>query len=116
MHLLFDVPREQAHWHLPESWFDIAGVEVRFDVRPLGYQVTDQGAVRGVKLAGAGLLETDMVIEAMSLAGDELGPAVPGVFAAGGLVNGGASVQQCLREGFAAADRIEQYLRERTSA
>lgn len=108
--LIFDCPRHDAQWHLPESWFDKPSVRAQFDTRATGYQVEKDGAVHGVILENDEVVETEMVIEAMGLFAGESGDRSGGIFCAGALVNGGASVQQCMREGFDAADEIDGYL------
>lgn len=115
LNLLFDGPREAIHWHLPDAWFDTEGVKPHFDVHPAGYEVDAEGRVCGVVLEGRQTLEADMVIEAMGLHPDQADLESEGVFAAGALVNGGASVQQCMQEGFAAAEEIDHYLKGVTS-
>jgi NADPH-dependent glutamate synthase beta subunit-like oxidoreductase len=110
--LLFDGPRDAIHWHLPEAWFNTDGVEARFDVHPVGYQMNAEGGVRGVVLEGIETVETDMVIEAMGLYAEKVNLEPNGLFSAGALVNGGASVQQCMQEGVGAADEVDRYLQE----
>lgn len=109
--LLFDCPRGKAHWHLPDSWFDTEGVEVRYEVHPVGYRTSENGAVSGVLLKEDETVETEMVIEAMGLYADKVNTQVDGLFAAGALVNGGASVRQCVQEGFDAAEEIDRFLK-----
>jgi NADPH-dependent glutamate synthase beta subunit-like oxidoreductase len=110
LNLLFESTRAKAHWHLPDSWFDLQGVEARFEVHPTGYRVDAGGAVDGVELEGEDTVETELVIEAMGLYGDEIDTQPDGLFAAGALVNGGASVQQCVQEAFEAAHQIDRHL------
>ena len=109
--LLFDCSREKAHWHLPDSWFDTEGVEVRYEVHPVGYRTSDNGAVSGVQLEEDETVETEMVIEAMGLYADKVNTQVDGLFVAGALVNGGSSVRQCVQEGFDAAEEIDRFLK-----
>ena len=109
--LLFDGPRESIHWHLPEAWFDTEGVEPRFSVQALGYQVNSDGRLFGVILEENECLETEMVVEAMGLFPDAEVPESDRVFVAGAALNGGASVQQCMQEGFDAAEKLDRCLR-----
>lgn len=107
------------------------GYELDADGRLAGLKFRRQNAAEGNREA---VLEIDMVVEAMGLGvSDGLRQALPGialgadglvqtaaegvfstgvdgVFAAGGLVNGGASVAQCVAEGMRAAAAIDEYL------
>lgn len=114
--LLFEGPRETAHWHLPDAWFETDGVEVRFNVQPMGYQVDSGGAVTGVILEHGEMLETDRVIEAMGLYADPEHPEQDSVFSAGAMMNGGASVKQCMQEGKDAADAMQHFLMQKREA
>jgi len=111
--LLFDVPQDEIHWHLPEAWFDTEGVHAHFDVHVTEYRVDAGGAVTGVLLKGGETVEAEMVIEAMRLYPDKVNLKAAHLFSAGAYVNGGASVEQCMREGMDAADDINQFLKER---
>lgn len=108
--LVFEGSRETAHWHLPEAWFETEGVRTLFDTRPVGYDVDEHGAVRGVLMEGGEPADADMVIEAMALVADEVDVISDKVFAAGSLVNGGASLEQCMREGREIAQEIDSFL------
>ncbi len=128
------------HWHLPEGWFRDSGAHALMLTEPLGYEWDASGVLTGVRVrsraAGAveSVLSVDMVIEAMGLGVDAgLKDALTGiafaenglvqtpgpgtfattldkVFAAGALINGGASVAQCVAEGMQAAEEIDAFL------
>jgi len=118
--IIYRGPRSELHWHLPESWFATPGVRAMMSWEPLGYETNQEDHVRGVRLRHADLrLETtvpvELVIEAMELqVADDLRPAlalpVRGVYIAGALVNGGASVGHCVAEGLAIAEAIHRDL------
>jgi NADPH-dependent glutamate synthase beta subunit-like oxidoreductase/2,4-dienoyl-CoA reductase-like NADH-dependent reductase (Old Yellow Enzyme family) len=126
--VIFGGPRSELHWHMTESWFASPGVHAMMEWAPLGY--TTVGERTAVCLRHASLnvettLPVDVVLEAMGLqvaaavrsalqdlAFTERGLVavdphhrtnLPRVYAAGGLVNGGASVGRCVAEGLAAA-------------
>lgn len=111
--LIFETPRESAYWHLPDSWFDKPGVGARFGILPTGYRAEMDGAVSGVVLENDEVIDAEMVIEAMGLYADNVDTRSAALFTAGALANGGASVQQCMREGFAVADDIDLYLQSK---
>ena len=108
--LVFESSRETAHWHLPTSWFEQEGVVARFRTRPTGYSVDDDGALRSVLLEANDAIPADLVIEALSIEAHAIDTASDRVFAAGGMTNGGASVQQCMREGLEVARHIASFL------
>lgn len=110
-----------------------AGWLLKLECEPLGYDCDPGGRLRGLRVRHGGdteesILDVGLVLEAMGLQVDEalrralLGVEFnehglvtltegslttrPGVHAAGGLVNGGASVARCIAEGMAAADQI----------
>lgn len=128
----------EMHWHMPDSWFRTPGVLFVTRTEPLGYEVDGAGRMTGLKVRLETGVETvfgaGLVIEAMGLGpepglraaladcvfGDRglirtaspqsyaCGPA--GVFAGGGLINGGASVVQCVAEGMGAGREIDGFL------
>lgn len=109
--VVFGGPRSELHWHLPESWFASPGVHAMMSWELLGYETDDAGEVRGVRLRHAQLnvesvLHAGLVIEAMGLQADESLCEMDRVYKAGALVNGGASIGQCVADGVAIADRI----------
>ncbi|MEO6789216.1 MAG: FAD-dependent oxidoreductase, partial [Chthoniobacteraceae bacterium] len=131
--IVFGGPRSAMHWHMPESWFATPGVNAMMNWQPLGFVPDADGRACGVRIRNAQLevesvLSTGLIIEAMGLCiADPLRAALEGVvfsedarvsvdaahrtslgrvYAAGGLVNGGASVGQCVAEGVAAAEAI----------
>jgi NADPH-dependent glutamate synthase beta subunit-like oxidoreductase len=103
----------------------------------LGYECDGDGRLRGLRLRHAGsgaesVLDAGLVVEAIGLqVSDTLRSSLPGVafnghglvavnngshstrdrvHAAGGLVNGGASVARCIAEGLTAAEQIHAAL------
>jgi glutamate synthase (NADPH/NADH) small chain len=118
--IVFGGPRSEMHWHMPESWFATPGVQAMMNWQPLGYETDHDGDVRGVRLRHAELgsevvLPVTLVVEAMGLqAADcvraELAGENAHVYSAGALVNGGASVGQCVAEGIAIAGTIHHDL------
>lgn len=137
IYIIFGGPRSEMHWHLPEIWFATPGVHAMMNWQPLGFEVDQSDTVCGVRIRNAGLrLETvlpvDFVVEAMELqvagsihsalagikfsaagtveVGDNFRTNLDRVYAAGALVNGGASVAQCVGEGVLAAASIHHDL------
>jgi NADPH-dependent glutamate synthase beta subunit-like oxidoreductase/2,4-dienoyl-CoA reductase-like NADH-dependent reductase (Old Yellow Enzyme family) len=116
--VIFGGPRSELHWHMPESWFATAGVQAMMNWQPLGYELDQIGRMRGVRLRHAEfrtetVLAVGLVIEAMALeASDCVRAALSGdtarVYTAGALVNGGASIGQCVAEGLSVADTIHR--------
>ena len=100
--------------------------------QPLGYSNDAAGRITGIQIRHNHLgvessLALDFVIEAMGLSTDgkslgKTGPAIPvqnlkfcrtereRLYAAGGMLNGGASVGACIADGLAAADAIHNDL------
>lgn len=139
--IVFDGPRSEMHWHMGEDWFSAPGHHALMHCRPLGFRVDYHAQLQGLRvrhseLGKDGELAVGLVIEAMGLqiadpirkalpgiALNEFGLVAvndgsrtsrPGVHAAGGLVNGGASVARCVAEGIAAGDAIHAELGART--
>lgn len=113
--VVFGGPRSAMHWHMPESWFASDGVHALMLCQPLGYETGPPGHVTGLRVRHTGLavdavLPVDLVVEAMGLepARDWTDALGNGVHAAGAIVNGGASVAQCVADGLAAADQIHR--------
>jgi NADPH-dependent glutamate synthase beta subunit-like oxidoreductase/2,4-dienoyl-CoA reductase-like NADH-dependent reductase (Old Yellow Enzyme family) len=131
--IVFGGPRSAMHWHMPESWFTTPGVHAMMNWQPLGFVSDADGRACGVRIRNAqhgieSVLSAGLIIEAMGLrVADSLRAALAGVdfssdgrvsidaahrtnigrvYAAGALVNGGASVGQCVAEGLAAAEAI----------
>jgi len=131
--IVFGGPRSEMHWHMPESWFATPGVHAMMNWQPLGFVPHADGRacgvhIRHVQIGVESVLGAGLIIEAMGLrVADSLRTALAGVdfsegghvsvdiahrtsverlYAAGGLVNGGASVGQCVAEGLAAAEAI----------
>lgn len=100
--LLFACAKADAHWHLPEEWFETDGVEVRYEARAI-----EHGGDGGVILESGEVVDADMVIEAMGLYADDVGIESDKLFFAGG----GASVEQSVREGFAVAEAMARFAR-----
>ena len=126
------------HWHMEDSWFRTEGVHFLTMTRPLCYRIDGEGQVEGLQVqriltSTEENLETTMVIEAMGLSVEaslikalpkcsfsengllKIGEnsfscGFPAVFAAGGMVNGGDSVVQCIAEGMRAGCEIDEFL------
>lgn len=80
-------------------------LEVGMVIEAMGLQVADElrTALEGVAFTDDGLVKT---------AGeDSFGTELEKVFVAGALINGGASVAQCVAEGMRAAEEIDGFLR-----
>jgi glutamate synthase (NADPH/NADH) small chain len=120
IYIIFGGPRSEMHWHMPESWFATQGVHAMMNWQPLTYERDQDGHVCGIRLRHSELhtetlLPVALVIEAMELqVADGVRAALAGkskgVYTAGALVNGGASVGQCVTEGLAVADEIHRDL------
>jgi NADPH-dependent glutamate synthase beta subunit-like oxidoreductase len=125
--IVFGGPRSEMHWHRPDSWFATPGVHALMLCNPLGYEKSGDGTLHGLRVRHREfdrewILKVDMAIESMGLAPSEdltavFGGKVPtsaagfrtgldSVYVAGGLINGGASVVQCVAEGREAAECI----------
>ena len=134
--IVFGGLRSEMHWHMSEDWFGRPGHHALMECQARGYVHGSDARLAGLLIHERAqqerVLATGLVIEAMglqitdalrrSLPGidfNELGLIAltngsqttrPGVHAAGGLVNGGASVARCIAEGLAAADQIHRAL------
>jgi NADPH-dependent glutamate synthase beta subunit-like oxidoreductase/2,4-dienoyl-CoA reductase-like NADH-dependent reductase (Old Yellow Enzyme family) len=118
--VVFGGPRHALHWHMSEGWFANRGVHALMHWQPLGYALAASGRVNGVQMRHTEfLLETvlhvDLVIEAMGLEVVEnlLPPTTvhsTPLYTAGAMVNGGASVGQCVAEGISVAEAIHRDL------
>jgi NADPH-dependent glutamate synthase beta subunit-like oxidoreductase len=105
---------------MSEGWFANRGVHALMHWQPLGYALAASGRVNGVQMRHTEfLLETvlhvDLVIEAMGLEVVEnlLPPTTvhsTPLYTAGAMVNGGASVGQCVAEGISVAEAIHRDL------
>ncbi len=114
--IIFGGPRSSLHWHMAESWFATPGVAAMMNWQPFAY-TTDQGGnvcgveIRHSELNAETILPVGLVIEAMGLEADDgihgsLAGVAGRIYSAGALVNGGASVSQCVAEGLAIAETI----------
>lgn len=129
IHILFPGPRESLHWHLPESWFSEPGHHARMHTRVTGLETDADGKLTGVHIqthepeSGSSpvtrLLPVDLILQAGGLQPDPGIAAalphltsLPQVRIAGGMMNGGASISQCVAEGVRAAESLDQFLRE----
>ncbi len=130
----------EMHWHMRDSWFRTEGVHLLTMNQPLCYCVDSDGKVKGLKVknlltATEAVIATTFVIEAMGLGiepsltaaltgceftgagliktadGGSLACGLPGVFAGGGLINGGDAVVQCVAEGMRAGLEINEFLK-----
>lgn len=85
---------------LPEEILDASLI---IEAMGLGLEASLSSALQACSFSAEGLVKT---------AGDvSLACGVPGLFAGGGMVNGGASVSQCVAEGMRAGLEIDMYLR-----
>ena len=127
VYIVYEGPRSDMHWHRSEDWFKSEGVHCLPLTRPLGYETDARGQLTGLRVehvlppsaeqtttGGMGILPVSLAIEAMSLevADDRPHSAADNVFEAGGMLNGGASVVQCIAEGMQAANAIDAFLRQ----
>jgi NADPH-dependent glutamate synthase beta subunit-like oxidoreductase/2,4-dienoyl-CoA reductase-like NADH-dependent reductase (Old Yellow Enzyme family) len=120
IYVVFGGPRHALHWHMSESWFANRGVHALMLWQPLGYVMADSGRVHGVRMrhsefAIETVLAVDLVIEAMGLELAQILPPVTtahsaSLYTAGAMVNGGASVGQCVAEGISVAEAIHREL------
>jgi NADPH-dependent glutamate synthase beta subunit-like oxidoreductase/2,4-dienoyl-CoA reductase-like NADH-dependent reductase (Old Yellow Enzyme family) len=127
--VLFGGPRSALHWHMPESWWATPGVHAMMSWQATGYELDASGHVCGVRIRHTELeqecvLAVELVVEAMGLhVADALRSELTGLilsagprtnverlYAAGALLNGGASVAHCVAEGLAAAVAIHDDL------
>jgi len=132
IYVIYGGTRADLLWHKDERWFASEGVHCLVLTEPIGYEVDAHGLLAGLRVrrmeatGGGGyapvpcsecVLDVDLVIEAMGL---EPAPPLPdvladaeGFIAVGGLVNGGASVAQCIAEGMQAAVLVGEMLGEK---
>jgi hypothetical protein len=120
IYVIFGGARHDMHWHMSESWFASPGVHAMTHWQPLGYKTDVSGTVKGVHIRHAefGLevdLPVELVVEAMGLEpADNIVPEeVRGsarLHSTGAMVNGGASIGQCVAEGHAIAETIHRRL------
>lgn len=86
---------------VPEGEYTIA-VDMVIEAMGLTIDATLRGALQELNFTSAGLLKT--------ISTDSFHTAINPVFAAGALINGGASVPQCVSEGMRAAQEIDHWL------
>jgi NADPH-dependent glutamate synthase beta subunit-like oxidoreductase/2,4-dienoyl-CoA reductase-like NADH-dependent reductase (Old Yellow Enzyme family) len=92
----------------PETLEQIAGSEfvleadMVIEAVGLGVEESARKALAGLEFSEYGLLKTATE--------ESFATAVDGVYAAGGIINGGASVAQCVAEGMKAADEMHEYM------
>jgi len=121
VYVVFGGERSALHWHMPERWFATPGVHAMWEWQPLRYERAPDGGLRGLHIRHTGLgasalLEIGMAVEAMGLGPDPRwdslakGPGSRGIYFAGAILNGGASVASCLADGRAAAAKIHAAL------
>jgi NADPH-dependent glutamate synthase beta subunit-like oxidoreductase len=138
VYIIFPDDFSQMHWHMPDDWFDETGAQLLDMTQPLGAKdglqicrteindgelfylpdtesTLDVGLIieaRGLEISEATRKEmeplgfTDYGLVAESC----YATAIPGIFVAGGLINGGVAVSRCVAEGMAAAAAMQQYL------
>lgn len=125
VYIVYGGPRSAMHWCRDEDWFKSEGVHYLPLTQPLGYETDARGRLTGLRVehvlppfaeqtttGSIGVLPVSMVIEAMQLdvASDRPNTSAENVFEAGGMLNGGASVAQCIFEGMQAAGAIDLHL------
>ncbi len=125
VYIVYGGPRSEMHWHRSEDWFKSEGVHYLPLTQPLGYETSARGRVTGLRVAhvlppsagramtgGERIMPVSLVIEAMELgvADDLPDTSADNVFTAGGMLNGGATVAQCIAEGIQAATDIDGWL------
>ncbi|MBL7075948.1 MAG: FAD-dependent oxidoreductase [Kiritimatiellae bacterium] len=126
VYIVYGGPRSAMHWHRSEDWFKSEGVHCLPLTQPLGYETDARGRLTGLRVehvlppsagrtttGSEGILPVSLVIEAMQLevADDLPHTSAENVFSAGGMINGGASVAQCIAEGTQAAEKTNGYLK-----
>ncbi len=127
IYIVYGGPRSAMHWHRDEDWFKCEGVHCLPLTQPLGYETDARGCLTGLRVehvlppsaeqattGGVGILPVSLAIETMRLevADDRPDTTAANVFEAGGMLNGGATVAQCIAEGMQTAETIDSYLRE----
>jgi len=117
VYIVYGGPRSEMHWHRSEDWFKEEGVHYLPLTRPVGYGTDDHGRLTGLRVEhvttdSEGTMPVSLVIEAMELeVADNLpDTSADNVFTAGGMLNGGATVAQCIAEGIQTADSINELL------
>ena len=120
VYVLFGGARHELHWHMSEGWFASPGVHALMGWQPVGYTTDRSGNLKGVQMHHAKLgLETvlpvDMAVEAMGLTQadglfDANNATNTPLYTAGAMVNGGASVGQCIADGLSIAETIHRDL------
>ncbi len=88
----------------PQAEYVLAA-ELIIEAMGLGLETGLAGALPGLKFDEQGLVSR---ASEFSYSGE-----LPGVYVGGGMINGGASVVQCVAEGMAAGGEIDVWLRER---
>ncbi|MDD2598972.1 MAG: FAD-dependent oxidoreductase [Kiritimatiellae bacterium] len=84
---------------------EILEAELMIEAMGLGIEPTLKTALRGCSLTENGLVQT-------AENGGSLACESPGLFAGGGLINGGAAVVQCVAEGMQAGQEIDLFLKQ----
>jgi len=117
VYIVYGGPRSAMHWHRSETWFKDEGVHYLPLTRPLGYETNESGRLTGLRVehvttGSEGTIPVSLVVEAMELqvADDCPDTSADNSFAAGGMLNGGATVAQCIAEGIQAAASINEFL------
>lgn len=117
VYIIYGGPRSGMHWHRSEAWFKSEGVHYLPLTQPLGYDTDDSGRLTGLRIKhvtthSEGTMPISLVIEAMELqvAGDYPDTSASNIFTAGGMLNGGATVAQCMAEGTQAAETLHTFL------
>ena len=125
VYVVYGGPRSAMHWHRDEEWFKSEGVHCLPLTQPLGYETDTQGRLTGLRVehilppsaeqtttGATGVIPVSLAIETIELCVADGRPdtIADNVFEAGGMLNGGATVAQCIAEGMQAADTIDDYL------
>ncbi len=129
LHVLYSGGRSDMHWCMGEDWFARPGIHLQTLSHPIAYCRNDADRVTGVQVVrmvpddagrrhpvpgSAAVLPADIVVDASGLDAGEAFRAVAserdGIFTAGALVNGGASVPHCVEAGMRAAEKIHRWL------
>ncbi len=125
VYIIYGGPRAAMHWHRGEDWFKSEGIHYLPLTQPLEYETDAHGRLTGLRVehvlppsaeqtttGGVGILPVSLAVETMKLevADDRPDNSAGNLFEAGGMLNGGATVAQCIAEGMQAAESIDEYL------
>ncbi len=79
-------------------------LKVDMAVEAMGIKISDEleSSLKDISFNDMGLIQAK--------GEDSFETSIPGIFVAGALINGGASVIQCISEGMKAASEIDEFL------